>query len=42
MNEEKSEVVVSGRGDALVNGNIQDARGKQLAQKQKFKYFGNV
>ena len=42
MNAEKSEVVVSGRGGGLVNGNIQDARGKQLAQKQEFKYLGSV
>ena len=42
MNAEKSEVVVSGRGDGPVNGNIQDARGKQLAQKQEFKYLGSV
>ena len=42
MNAEKSEVVVSGRGDGPVNGNIQDARGKQLAQKHKFKYIGSV
>ena len=42
MNAEKSEVVVLGRGDGPVNGNIQDARGKQLAQKHKFKYLGSV
>ena len=33
MNSEKSEVVVSGRGDGPVIGNIQDARGKQVVQK---------
>ena len=38
MNAEKPEVLVLGRGDGLVNGNIQDVRRKQLAQKQRFKY----
>ena len=41
MNAEKYEVVL-GRRDGPVNGGIQNARGKHLAQKHKFKYLGSV